>query len=237
MARRKGKSHQRPSARAARPRRSGTTTAKPSRSQGEFRLPPGVSSSKEPLSDGMAYVFRHEELGLLGRLVLQDMAGANCHISLELSGAPDDPMTEKRAANFKPLGMELASRLEKQLGRAGTIQAVTPPSPPPPSHELVESKMMQCEHCDAGVALLIFADQATDHGGLEDYARKMYPQVQQVNLPTWVIGPPVGKEPLLERPADILKIWPEHEPVQHLRPEEFNSIVDQLARTHCGDGI
>ena len=79
-----------------------------------------------------------------------------------------------------PLGMELASRLEKQLGRAGTIQAVTPPSPPPPSHELVESKMMQCERCDAGVALLIFADQATDHGGLEDYARKMYPQVQQV---------------------------------------------------------
>jgi hypothetical protein len=88
MARRKGKPHRRLSARAARPRRSETTTAKPSRSQGEFRLPPGVSSSKEPLSDGMAYVFRHEELGLLGRLVLQDMAGANCHISLELSGDP-----------------------------------------------------------------------------------------------------------------------------------------------------
>ena len=39
------------------------------------------------------------------------------------------------------------------------------------------------------------------------------------------------------RPADILKIWPEREPVQHLRPEEFNPIVDQLALTQCGDGI
>ncbi|MEE9147070.1 MAG: hypothetical protein V3U27_06715, partial [Candidatus Tectomicrobia bacterium] len=140
-------------------------------------------------------------------------------------------------AIFKPLGMELASRLEKQLGSGMTVQGFTPPSPPPPSHELVESKMMQCEHCDAGVALLIFADQATDHGGLEDYARKMYPQVQQANLPTWVIGPPSGEEPLPERPADILKIWPEHEPVQRLRPAEFNPVVDQLARTHCGDVV
>ncbi len=74
-----------------------------------------MSSSKEPLSDGTAYVFRHEELGLLGRLILQDMVGANCHISLELSGDPGDPMTEKRAAIFKPLGMDLASRLEKHL--------------------------------------------------------------------------------------------------------------------------
>ena len=235
MARRKGKPQQRPSTRATRPRRSRTTTAKPSHSQGGFRLPlpPGVSSRKEPLSDGMAYVFRHEELGLLGRLILQDMAGANCHISLELSGDPNDPMTEKRAAIFQPLGLELASRLEKQLGSASTTSDFTPPSPPPPSHALVESKMMQCERCDAGVALLIFADQATDHGGLEDYARKMYPQVQQVNLPTWVIGPPTGNDPPPEQAADILKIWPEREPVQRLRPDEFNPIVDQLARTHC----
>ncbi len=71
MARRKGKPQRRPSTRAGRSR---TTTTKPSPSQGGFRLPPGVSSSKEPLSDGMAYVFRHEELALLGRLILQDMA-------------------------------------------------------------------------------------------------------------------------------------------------------------------
>jgi hypothetical protein len=235
MAKRKGKGHQRSSARASKPRRS-TTTAQPPRSQGGFRLPPGVTSRKEPLANGTAYVFRHAELGLLGRLLLQDIAGANCQISLELAGDPDDPMTAKRAAIFKPLGMELANRLEQQLGNAGTAHGLTPPSPPPPSHELVESKMMQCARCDAGVALLIFADQATDLGGLEDYARKMYVQIRQLNVPTRVIGPPTGSDPLPERPADILKVWPEREPVQRMRPDEFNPIIDQLARAHCGDG-
>jgi hypothetical protein len=236
MAKRNGKTQQRSSARASRRRRSTTTPPKPSRSQGGFRLPPGVTSRKEPLANGTAYVFRHAELGLLGRLILQDMAGANCQISLELAGDPDDPMTAKRAAIFKPLGMELASRLEQQLGSAGPAQRFTPPAPPPPSHELVESKMMQCECCAARVALLIFADQATDHGGLEDYARKMYAQIRQVNLPTWVIGPPTGSDPLPERPADILKVWPEREPVRRMRPDEFNPIVEQLAQAHCGDG-
>jgi hypothetical protein len=31
-------------------------------------------------------------------------------------------------------------------------------------------------------------------------------------------------------------VWPEREPVQRMRPDEFNPIIDQLARAHCGDG-
>jgi hypothetical protein len=92
---------------------------------------------------------------------------------------------------------------------------------------------MQCERCDAGVALLIFADEATDHGGLEDYARLMYLQMQATNLPTWVIGPPQGEEPLPERPADIVKVWPTREPVHRMWPDEFNPIIAALARAHC----
>lgn len=200
---------------------------------GTFRLPPGVSHYKEPVAGGgMAYVFRHQDLGLLGRLVLQVFAGVHTHISLELAGDPADPMTAKRAELFKPLAAELTHRLEALGGSMEYPPGMTAPSPPP-SYDLVESKMMQCERCDAGVALLIFADQATDHGGLEDYARKMYPQVTELNLPTYVIGPPVGNEPLPERPADILKIWPDREPVRRLRPDEFNPIIEQLARTHC----
>ncbi len=77
---------------------------------------------------------------------------------------------------------------------------------------------------------------AVRHGreGKEDYARKISPQVTQLNLPTYVIGPPVGNEPLPERPADILKIWSDREPVRRLRPNDFNPIIEQLARTHCG---
>jgi hypothetical protein len=56
--------------------------------------------------------------------------------------------------------------------------------------------MMQCQRCEMGAALLIFADKAKDHGRLEDYARPMYSQVQEFNLPPWVIGPPIGDKPL-----------------------------------------
>jgi len=75
--------------------------------------------------------------------------------------------------------------------------------------------------------------QATDHGGLEDYARLMYAQIQATNLPTWVIGPPQGDAPLPERPADILQVWPRRAPVRRLRPDEFNPIIAALARVHC----
>ena len=43
------------------------------------------------------------------------------------------------------------------------------------------------------------ADQATDHGGLEGYARKMYRQVVRMKLPIYVIDPPIGDGPLTSR--------------------------------------
>ncbi len=52
-----------------------------------------------------------------------------------------------------------------------------------------------------------------------------------------MIGPPSGEEPLPERPADILKIWPEREPIQRLRPDEFNPMLDELAQAHCRDVV
>ena len=33
-----------------------------------------------------------------------------------------------------------------------------------------------------------------------------------------------------------LKICPEREAMQRLRPDEFNPLLDQLARAHCADG-
>ena len=71
------------------------------------------------------------------------------------------------------------------------------------------------------------------HGGLEDYARLIYEHIHNTDLPTWVIGLPQGDEPLPERPADILKVWPRREPVHRLRPDAFNPIIQALARAHC----
>ena len=198
-----------------------------------FKLPPDVSFRKERLSYGWAYVFRHAQLGELGRVVLQGRADGRSHLTCEAVGDPADPMTAKRAAIFKPLGMELARQVELATGGSGEAQWADPPPRPPEPPKGIASKLMQCEACGAGVALLISADQATDRSDLDDCARLMYPEVAKLNLPTWVIGPAVRHGPRAEQPADILKFWPEREPVRRLRPDEFNPIIEKLATSHC----
>ena len=57
--------------------------------------------------------------------------------------------------------------------------------------------------------------------------------MKEWNLPTWVIGPPMGDGPLEERKSDILKVWPEREPIERLSPEEFNPRIEKLMAKHC----
>ena len=146
------------------------------------------------------------------------------------------PMTDRRMAVFEPVAKELVRRLERHSGRIEAVLGTAPPPTLPDAGDLMKSKLIQCERCDAGVALLIFALGATDPGRFEDYARRMYQQVVQMNVPTYVIGPALGDGPLMDRPADILKIWPEREAMQRLRPDEFNPLLDKLVRAHCADG-
>ncbi len=201
---------------------------------GGFRLPPDVSVRKERLSGTWVYVFRHTQLGDLGRIILQGRSDGRTHVTCEVAGDEDDPMTEKRAAIFKPLGIELTRQPDIATGGTGEEQSVPPPPwRPSASPKRVATELIQCERCGANVALLIFADDATDRGGLEDYARLMYAKVVELNVPTWVIGPPIESEPSPESPADILKIWPEREAIHRLRPAEFNPIIEALATTHC----
>src|SRR3954463_9997586 len=173
-----------------------------------FDLPPGVSFAKERLADGWAYVFRHRSLGLLRRILLRDRGDGRSRVTCELAGDPADPMTATRAEVFKPLGLELARRLESQMGTVPEALAAPPPPQPPRSREVVESQVIPCDRCGTAIAMLIFAPEATDPGQLEDYARKMFPEYSRVNVPTWVIGPSLGEGPPEDRPADILRVWP-----------------------------
>jgi hypothetical protein len=206
----------------------------PCRDKPAFQLPLDVSFEKQRLGEAWAYVFRHRALGELGRILLQEWGDGRCHLSYEVVGDPADPMTARRLAIFKPLGLELARRMEMAMGTAAEgAGAVEPPSRPPQTQEVIESKLMACERCGAVVAMLIFAPVATDPGRFEDCARKMYPQYARLNVPTWIIGPALGAGPLMERPADALKVWPAREPIERLRPAQLNARVDRLATGHC----
>jgi len=143
-------------------------------------------------------------------------------------------MTTQRTAIFKPLGLELTRQMEAAFGTTPEDAGpVDPPARPLEAKEVIESKIIPCERCGSVVAMLIFAPKATDRGRFEDYARKMYQPYNRLNVPTWIIGPALGEGPLIERPADVLKVWPRREPIQRLPPAQFNPLLNQLATKHC----
>jgi hypothetical protein len=179
-----------------------------------FKLPPDVSMRKERLSGTWVYVFRHTQLGDLGRIVFQGRPDGRTNVTCEVAGDADD-------------------QLDMATGGTGEGESAPLQPGPPALPKQVAAQLIQCEKCGTNVALLIFADDATDLGGLEDYARLMYQKVVELNVPTWVIGPPIDSEPSPESPADILKICPGREALCQLRPDEFNPIIEALATTHC----
>ena len=85
------------------------------------------------------------------------------------------------------------------------------------------STHMPCEACGAIAASLIFIDGTT----LDDFekcARLMYPDTPAAALRSGLSVLP-WKWPEPERAADILKVWPTREPLQRIRPQEFNPKV------------
>ena len=195
-----------------------------------FNLPPDISYNKEQLPNGFAFNFRHSQLGNIGRILLQERPDGQTQILCEVVGDPDDPMTAKRAAIFKPIGIELSNQLDVALG--GKAQGnPTFVEPPPKSIEKIASKIIPCPKSGRPAALLIFADYAEDVGGLEDYARLMYRNIIELDVPTWVIAPPEGTG--RNAASNILKVHPKREPVCKLTPDEFNQRLERIVAEHC----
>jgi len=65
------------------------------------------------IAGGVAYVFRHYDLGLLGRIVVQDITGSQCLVSLEVAGDPEDPMTDRRLSPVRS-SMPRATRASRK---------------------------------------------------------------------------------------------------------------------------
>ena len=199
-----------------------------------FQLPPDISYHQEQFPNGVAFNFRHAQLGDLGRILLQERPDGQTQIICEVVGDPNDPMTAKRAAIFKPIGTELSNQLDAAFrvgGQPTDNENPYPAGQPPKSIEKIASKLIPCLKCGRPAALLIFADYAQDIAGLEDYARLMYPKIVELNVPTWVIAPPerMGRD----APANILKVHPKREPICKLTPDEFNQKLDKITASHC----
>ena len=84
----------------------------------KFSLPYNIKGRKKLLATGKwCYVFRHDELRELGRIVIIPH-GAQSQIFCEVFGNPNDPMTEKRREIFEPISKEITDIMSLNYGES-----------------------------------------------------------------------------------------------------------------------
>lgn len=195
-------------------------------------LPVDIKMQKTMTPEGhFAYVFRHQRLGELGRMIIVPHSSGQTQWVSEIVGDPDDPMTRKRKEVLVPILQNLYRRADEIFGTAtGQLKTYNSHS----ERHLIKSMVMPCEKCNAPTAMLIMANADTDDQ-LEDYARLMFSQVKELDIPTWVVG--YEKEVCVngEKCGEslVLKIWPTREEARIMLSTELNPILDELMDTHC----
>ena len=100
-----------------------------------FKLPPGITFERRDTADAVAYVFRHDALGEHGRLVVREHGPAQCLISSEVFGDPQDPMTVKRREILEPITLRLSDLMNQRIGGQGRVlpAGAMPASSPEPA--------------------------------------------------------------------------------------------------------
>ncbi len=199
----------------------------------KFDLPPDITMSKELLSNNRwAYVFRHLEMGNLGRILLLPHSSGQTQITCEVSGDPDDPMTIKRREILEPISMSIVSKMTEICGDGvGVVEAYNSPK----EACCVQCVIHPCDNCGKPAALLVFAEEANNNGELEDYARMMHSKIKELAVPTWIIGEEheniVNGEDL--RKSLVLKIYPTREEARTMTPDDVMDSVELLTSRHC----
>jgi hypothetical protein len=131
----------------------------------KFTLPHDIKFTKQLMPNGRwGYVFRHDELGELGRiLVLPHANGTQTQFSCEVSGDPDDPLTVKRKLILEPITKKL---LNHMAGICGDGEGELEPYLSPKERHVIKSMVYPCEICKAVTSMLIFAPDAGTQGRL-----------------------------------------------------------------------
>jgi hypothetical protein len=187
--------------------------------------------AKELLPDGAMYIFRHGTLGTLGRIRIQERATGGSHLVCEVAGDPNDPNTARRAELFEPLGRSIAALLPTDTEALARREPL--PGAPHDSGQWIRSERICCVECGKPVAYVTFAVDATDPGGFEDHARRLYAQHAQWNLPAWIVGPVRGPSARDLGIADVLQVWPTRGSIVAMTGTQFDAMVDRLVDAHC----
>lgn len=197
------------------------------------KLPKGVTFKKELLRsndrDIWGYTFRDDKIGELGRILFVPV-GNETQLVVEVTGSHDDPITEQRRAIFEPLGKEIVDKMSLVCGNGKTtIQPYESPK------TCVESRVFPCDTCNTVTSMLIFADNATTNGDLENYASMMREKITELKVPTWIIGDEseniVNGEDL--RKSLVMKITNKQREIRVMIPDEIMDEVDRLMDNHC----
>lgn len=199
----------------------------------KFSLPPNVTSEKTLLPSGqLAYIFRHDQIAQIGRLMFLPHSSGQTQCAFEVSGEQDDPMTHKRREIFEPIAKEISRTMEMACGAGAGL-----PKPYQVEKEAaqVRFKVMSCETCGKPAAVMVIANDANSPDELEDHARLSFSKIKEWNAPTWVVGE--EKEVVVNGEyageSLVLKCWPIKEEAKIMYSIELNSIFDELIDTHC----
>lgn len=203
-----------------------------------FKLPKSVTVKKEHSYEGyLIHIFRHDLLGELGRIVIIPGSNTKTNIHCEISGDPDDPMTKRRQKIFEPIVKEITEAMDEILGKSDEAAEKYDVKN---EEYIIPSKVFPCPVCNEITAMMLFDDNATTQGELEDHVRLMYSKVKELNVPTWVVGKEIEMESLdgiKYAKAISMKVWPNREEVKYIDSNEFNHMIDTYMNSHCSKTV
>jgi hypothetical protein len=96
----------------------------------------------------------------------------------------------------------------------------------------VITSVQHCNHCGKDIALLIFADNASNLAELKAYAQVMAEDIKRTNLPTYVLAAP-NDPSFTESPSLLLKVHPAMEEPFFITPDEWKNLITKISNTHC----
>lgn len=199
-----------------------------------FSLPPKISCKRTLIEKNVhAFVFRHVQLGEIGRLIILPKAKGSEFI-YEAIGEPDDPMKIKRQELFEPIAKNIIQTFNQLFWKHVVNYS---PSVAPNETAIMKNKTMLCTTCAAPVATIFIASNAYSADYLEDCARLIFAKINQLNVPAWIIGEEqqVSINGDLVGEALVLKIWPQRKAAKVVSSTELNEIFAKLMKNHCID--